>query len=122
VVKTRTLAQKLAVSGRVRINREKCHSASEIVKVDDVLTIALDRTIRILRVVRPGVRRGPPADARLLYDDLSPAPDATPAVPAAGARPAGSGRPTKRDQRRLIALKGGAGGAASGDDFPAGDD
>jgi ribosome-associated heat shock protein Hsp15 len=109
VAKTRTLAQKLALSGRVRVNREKCDSASRPVKVDDVLTITLDGGVRVLKVVQPGTRRGPPADARLLYEDLSPPPIL--AAPP-GARRPGAGRPTKRDQRRLMALK-----AGDGEDF-----
>jgi len=109
VVKTRTLAQKLAVSGRVRVNREKCDSASQPVKVDDVLTIALDRGVRVLKVVQPGTRRGPPADARLLYEDLSTPLPAD--IPAPAGRPHGTGRPTKRDHRRLMAFK-----ATDGDD------
>lgn len=120
VVKTRTLAQRLAVSGRVRINREKCDSASAAVKASDVLTIALDRSVKVLKVVRPGVRRGPPADARLLYEDLSPPPDVVSAPPAAD-RAKGSGRPTKRDHRRLIALKG-RDAEGDGDDFSTDDD
>ena len=111
VTKTRTLAQKLALSGRVRVNREKCDSASQAVKVDDVLTIALDSGVRVLKVVHPGVRRGPPADARLLYEDLSP--PSQPSGEAVLARDPGAGRPTKRDHRRLMAFKSGA-----DDDFP----
>ena len=116
IVKTRTLAQKLAVSGRVRVNREKCDSASHALKVGDVLTIALGRSVRILRVLHPGIRRGPPIDARLLYEDLSPVAPAGPTA-AAMERAPGSGRPTKRDQRRLAAFKEGR-----GDDFPSGED
>jgi len=104
LAKTRTLAQKLALSGRVRVNREKCESASRAVKVNDVLTIVFDSGVKVVKVMHPGIRRGPSADARLLYEDLSPpAPAATASPPAA--RPPGSGRPTKRDQRRTAALK-----------------
>jgi ribosome-associated heat shock protein Hsp15 len=113
IVKTRTLAQKLAVSGRVRVNRDKCDSASHALKVGDVLTIALDPTIRIVKVLQPGVRRGPPADARLLYEDLSPAAPSSIVAPAPIERTPGSGRPTKRDQRRLAALQ-----RAGNEDFP----
>jgi ribosome-associated heat shock protein Hsp15 len=107
LAKTRTLAQRLAVSGRVRINREKCAAASDLVKAGDVLTIALERGVRVLRIRAPGTRRGPPAEARVLFEDLSP--PAEPPMPAApdGVRPAGSGRPTKRDRRRLDAVKDG---------------
>lgn len=100
VVKTRTLAQKLAVSGRVRVNREKNDSASRPVKAGDTLTIALDAGVRVLRVLLPGTRRGPPAEARLLYDDLSPPP--LPRQPPQGVRERGAGRPTKRDRRDIV--------------------
>ena len=105
VTKTRTLAQKLAMSGRVRVNREKNDSASRIVKAGDTLTIAFEAGVRVLRVVAPGTRRGPASEARLLYDDLSPPP-----LPRAarqtppGARTPGSGRPTKRERRAIDTL------------------
>jgi ribosome-associated heat shock protein Hsp15 len=105
LAKTRTLAQKLALSGRVRVNREKCESASRAVKVNDVLTIVFDSGVKVVKVMHPGIRRGPSADARLLYEDLSPPPAPAAAASAPGARPPGSGRPTKRDQRRMAALK-----------------
>lgn len=105
VVKTCTLAQKLAVSGKVRVNREKNEHASRLVKPGDTLTIALDRSVRILRLLAPGERRGPPAEARCLYDDLSPPEPRSQAaddrLPEHAARPPGSGRPTKRDRRRI---------------------
>jgi len=104
VVKTRTLAQKLAVSGRVRKNREKIASASEQVRGGDVLTITLDHRVLVLRVVGLGERRGPASEAQALYEDLSP-----PAPPrmsgerlaAPGLRPQGAGRPTKRERREI---------------------
>ena len=96
VVKTRTLAQKLAISGKVRVNRERNDSASRIVKIGDTLTLTLDRGVRVLRVAAPGARRGPAAEAQALYEDLSPLP------PARDPEPVRSGpRPTKRDRRSL---------------------
>jgi ribosome-associated heat shock protein Hsp15 len=103
LTKTRTLAQKLAISGRVRINREKNDSASQSVKIGDVLTIAFDSGVRVLKIAQPGDRRGPAAEARLLYEDLSP-PAAPPAEPVSGFRERG-GRPTKRDRRAIDALR-----------------
>ena len=96
LAKTRTLAQKLAVSGRVRINRERIDSASHAVKIGDVLTIALAGWVRVLKVVATGDRRGPFAEARLLYEDLSP-----PRPPAEQHDSRGGSRPTKRDRRQL---------------------
>ena len=107
-VKSRSLAAKLVVAGRVRINRDKAAQASDLVKPGDVLTITLDRRIFVWKVLGAGVRRGPAEEARTLYEDMSPPPapkgEALPdAIPAL--REAGSGRPTKRERRltdRLI--------------------
>jgi ribosome-associated heat shock protein Hsp15 len=104
VVKTRTLAQKLVTAGNVRINREKQDTASQPVRVGDTLTISLPSGVRVLRVLAPGARRGPSAEARALFEDLSPPP-----APSASdaARAPGAGRPTKRDRRAIAALKRG---------------
>jgi ribosome-associated heat shock protein Hsp15 len=67
VVKSRSLAAKLAVAGRVRINRDKASQAAEMVKPGDVLTITLDRRILIYKVLDPGTRRGPAEEAQKLY-------------------------------------------------------
>ena len=40
------------------------------VKVGDVLTIGLDRSVRVLKVIGFAERRGDAAAARVLYDDL----------------------------------------------------
>ncbi|TPK77187.1 RNA-binding S4 domain-containing protein [Mesorhizobium sp. B2-3-3] len=109
VVKSRSLAAKLVVAGRVRINRDKAAQASDLVKPGDVLTITLDQRIFIWKVLGAGVRRGPADEARTLYEDMSPPPtpkgEALPdAIPAL--REAGSGRPTKRERRQTDRLLG----------------
>ncbi|WP_152047281.1 RNA-binding S4 domain-containing protein [Aureimonas psammosilenae] len=70
VVKSRSLAQKLAVSGAVRVNREKIASASRLVRPGDVLTLSMPREIRVLRILDGGERRGPASEAQRLYEDL----------------------------------------------------
>lgn len=106
-VKSRSLAAKLVVAGRVRINRDKAAQASDLVKPGDVLTITLDRRIFVWKVLGAGVRRGPAEEARTLYEDMSllPAPKAAAlpdAIPAL--REAGSGRPTKKERRQTDRL------------------
>src|SRR5690606_11459636 len=104
VVKSRTLAAKLAQGGKVRVNRNKIDQASYQIKVGDVLTITLERRILIYRILETGERRGPAPEARLLYEDLSP-PEEPRAIVAGGpGRDPGAGRPTKRDRRALNAL------------------
>ncbi|WP_428648073.1 RNA-binding S4 domain-containing protein [Roseibium sp.] len=107
VTKSRSLAQKLATSGHVRVNKDKISSASKTVKAGDVLTIALERRILVLKVIALGSRRGPYEEARKLYEDLSPpAPKKTAPPPAPAQRDAGSGRPTKRDRRKIDEFRG----------------
>ncbi|NVK35020.1 MAG: RNA-binding S4 domain-containing protein [Rhodobacteraceae bacterium] len=105
VTKSRSLAQKLATGGHVRINKDKISSASKTVKTGDVLTITLERKILILKIKALGTRRGPFAEAQLLYEDMSPPPAPKKDVPPVPAqREPGAGRPTKRDRRRMDAF------------------
>ncbi|MCQ8780635.1 RNA-binding S4 domain-containing protein [Mangrovibrevibacter kandeliae] len=83
LVKSRSLAQKLALSGGVRVNRIKVTQAARVVRPGDVLTISLNGGVRVLKIVDGGARRGPASEARLLYEDLAVAPDAEPGADAA---------------------------------------
>lgn len=107
-VKSRTLAAKLVLGGRVRINRDKAAQASDTVKPGDVLTLTLDRRILVWRVLDGGSRRGPAEEARKLYEDLSPPPAPSEGVPDAlhPLRETGSGRPTKKERRQTDRLHG----------------
>lgn len=109
VVKSRSLAAKLAQAGRVRINGEKTDQAADTVRPGDTLTVTLERRILVYRVLSPGSRRGPAEEARLLYEDLSPPPVAAEALPDAlpPVRAIGSGRPTKKERRQTDRLRGG---------------
>lgn len=104
LTKTRTLAQKLVTSGRVRINREKHDNAARLVKVGDVLTIALGSGVRVVKISAMASRRGPAAEAQTLYEDLTPVSSPTRPVPATPSP--GKGRPTKRDRRNLEKFRG----------------
>jgi ribosome-associated heat shock protein Hsp15 len=103
--KTRSLATKLCQSGQIRIAGNHVVKAHHPVRPGDVLTFPLGRAIRVVRVRALGSRRGPPAEARALYEDLTPAIAPAPATPAVGERAPGSGRPTKRDRREIDRLK-----------------
>jgi ribosome-associated heat shock protein Hsp15 len=75
VVKARTSAAALIEAGHVRINGVREKAPGHAVKAGDVLTIGLDRTVRILRVVGFAERRGDASAARVLYDDLQDRPE-----------------------------------------------
>jgi ribosome-associated heat shock protein Hsp15 len=113
LAKTRTLAQRLITSGHVRINGAKTLSASHSLRAGDVLTVALESGVRVLKVAGLGDRRGPAPEAMLLYEDITP-----PSPPGSKRDSRPGARPTKRDRRRLLAYRDGPGG----DDFSPGDD
>jgi ribosome-associated heat shock protein Hsp15 len=72
IVKTRSLAQKLAEDGRLRLTGRVIDRAHAPVKIGDVLSFAVHGRIRVLKVDALPTRRGPPAEARALYTDLAP--------------------------------------------------
>src|SRR6476619_2788072 len=94
VVRTRSAAAALAEAGLVRINSVRIDGSSRLVRPGDVVTIALDRHVRVLKVLGFAQRRGSAEDARELFDDLTPPAPARPAP--VGGRDEGAGRPTKR--------------------------
>ena len=71
VLKTRSLAAKLVIDGHVRVNATRTDNPAKAVRVGDVVTVALDRQIRVLKIRAPGVRRGPYDEAKALFEDLS---------------------------------------------------
>jgi len=76
VVKTRSLAQDLVSAGHVRLNRLKVTKPGHDVAEGDVLTISLHQRVLVVRVVAFAERRGPYAQARLLYEELADRDDA----------------------------------------------
>ena len=70
--RTRSAAQRLAVSGHVRVNREKVTAASRLVREGDVLTLALGGGVRVLRIAAIAARRGSFAEAQRLYSEQRP--------------------------------------------------
>jgi ribosome-associated heat shock protein Hsp15 len=75
VVKARTSAAELVGRGYVRINGVRETSPGHAVKSGDVLTVALDRSVRVMKVIGFSERRGDAASARVLYEDLQSRPE-----------------------------------------------
>ena len=69
-VKSRSLAAKLIEDGCIRVNRQRVLKAATCVKCGDVLTASLHGRVRVIEILALGHRRGPPAEARMLYAEL----------------------------------------------------
>jgi ribosome-associated heat shock protein Hsp15 len=108
--KSRSIAARVCIDGKVRVNGTRAVKAHAPVRPGDVLTFPAGARIRVIRIVALATRRGPAVEARLLYEDLDPAPMQKPvadvvAAPVAGREP-GSGRPTKAERRAIDRLRG----------------
>jgi ribosome-associated heat shock protein Hsp15 len=103
LVRTRTLAAKLIEAGKVRVNGERTVKVSRHVRQGDLVMGVAGTRLFVVRVAGEAERRGAAAIARTLYEDLTPV--APPASGPAGLQARRGARPTKRDRRRLDALK-----------------
>ncbi len=73
IARTRSAAQAIAVSGKVRINKVKNGTAAHPVRPGDVLTISFNGRVRVLRVRGVAEHRASPGEAAALYEELAPA-------------------------------------------------
>lgn len=105
IVRTRSAAAALAASGHVRVNGARVAAPAKPVRPGDVVTIALDARVRVLRVMGFALRRGAAEDGKALYEDLAPVGRAEPAGPEpaepVAVREPGTGRPTKQERRAI---------------------
>jgi ribosome-associated heat shock protein Hsp15 len=70
LVRTRGDAAELAGAGYVRINGARIVAPGRTVRSGDVITLALDRRVRVLKVTGFAQRRGPAGTAAALYEDI----------------------------------------------------
>jgi ribosome-associated heat shock protein Hsp15 len=105
LAKTRTGAARLIEDGKVRVNGVRTLKPSRLVQPGDVVTATPPGRLRVVRVVAAAMRRGPASLARALYEDLTPQQPREPGPGQAGGRK--GARPTKRDRRRIDALRSG---------------
>lgn len=109
VVKTRSAAAKACDGGKVEVNgvHGKAH---KLVRPGDRIEITLDRgRRRIVRVIATCATSIPKAEARKLYDDLTPPPSPEEIEARRWerlSRPVHAGRPDARERRSLRRLKG----------------
>lgn len=73
IFKSRAIAGGAIAVGAVRLQRagavRRLEKPAELVGPGDALLIALPRGLRMIRILALGARRGPPGEARLLYDE-----------------------------------------------------
>ncbi len=69
-MKLRAACARWVTEGSVRINRQPTDKPHARLRIGDVLTLPLGRDIRVVRVMALATRRGPPAEARALYEEL----------------------------------------------------
>ena len=74
LAKTRERARAIAERGHLRMGGRRIEQAHALVRVGDVLSVPLPRGVRVLRVEALPTRRGPPAEARMLYCELGDQP------------------------------------------------
>ena len=70
--KTRSLAAKLCSGGAVTVGGAAVAKPGHLVRLGDTVTVEHGRTVRRVTVLALGNRRGPPAEARLLYAEPEP--------------------------------------------------
>ena len=108
IARTRTAAAALAGSGHVRVNGVRIDAASRPVKPGDMITVALDSRVRVLKVLGFAERRGGAEAAAKLFEEQPVGPPAPyqPAEPRPAFRADKPGRPTKRDRRAMVRFTG----------------
>lgn len=72
LVRTRVEAAALVAKGHVRLNGVRVLAPGRSLKAGDVLTVALDARVHVLKVTAFAERRGDAQSAHALYDDLQP--------------------------------------------------
>jgi ribosome-associated heat shock protein Hsp15 len=71
LVRTRDAAAALADRGYVRVNGMRINAPSRMVRAGDVITVALGRSVRVLKVRGFRERRGPAGSHEALYEELT---------------------------------------------------
>ncbi len=71
LVRTRSAATALTSAGYVRVNGARIDTPSRVVRTGDVITVALDRNVRVVKVKGFAERRGPAQTGQNLYEELT---------------------------------------------------
>ncbi|MEJ0018972.1 MAG: RNA-binding S4 domain-containing protein [Acetobacteraceae bacterium] len=69
-MRARSDCASLVARGSIRVNRQATDKAHARLRVGDVLTVPVHGAVRVVRVVALAARRGPAAEAQLLYEEI----------------------------------------------------
>ena len=69
-MRARTDCAALVSLGSNRINRQATDKAHARLRLGDVLTVPVRGQVRVVRVLALAARRGPPAEAAALYEEV----------------------------------------------------
>ncbi|WP_370455225.1 RNA-binding S4 domain-containing protein [Pseudolabrys sp. FHR47] len=70
MVRTRSDAARLVDAGHTRVNGQRVTAPAHLLRSGDVVTLALDRSVRVIEVVGFCERRGAARDAAVTYRTL----------------------------------------------------
>jgi ribosome-associated heat shock protein Hsp15 len=73
LVKSRSRAARLCIAGEVVVNQMTITKANYVVRVGDTIGVSQGGFYRKVRLLGLGCRRGPPAEARRLYEEIGAA-------------------------------------------------
>jgi ribosome-associated heat shock protein Hsp15 len=71
LVRTRGAAAALAGAGYVRVNGARIDAPGRMVRAGDVVTVALERSVRVLKITGFRERRGPAGSGETLYEEVT---------------------------------------------------
>jgi len=66
----RARSRRRAASGLIRVNGNRVEKPAARVRVGDTVTVPTAREAVVVKVLALGMRRGPPAEARALYETI----------------------------------------------------
>ena len=108
IFKSRSIATKFVLTNRLRISDQVTRKPHKMISIGDVLTMAINNNIKILKVLDIPKRRGPYSESLNFYEDITP----IEIIPKNKIRKTDIkfvervGRPTKRERRETDRLMG----------------
>ena len=72
IFKSRSIATKFVLSNRLRISGQVTQKPHKMISIGDVLTITINDSVKVLKVLDIPKRRGPYLESLNFYEDITP--------------------------------------------------